>query len=473
MIRFLRLQIKKLLLGRIHAADLRRREGLSRFGELPPSHWGLQSQQGRLAAGGQFLGDLASEFDTPLYVVHRERLRRDFQAFRETFLRHYPKIDVGYSYKTNPLPGVLGELHKLDAGAEVISEFELWLARRLGVPPERIILNGPGKSRTSLEQAVDLGIKLINIDSWDEIELLDDISRRRGKTQSVALRVVTSVGWSSQFGVPLAGGEALRAFAKLRDCKHLDPCGVHIHLGTGLKEPATYFQAIEELLVLGRALEREHGIRLRCYDLGGGFGIPTVKSYSEWDTRLMLNDLPPTVHAGASCPPLEEYAKGIAERVLRYYPEPAGQPELVFEPGRAITSQAQMLLVRVLTIKESAAGKRIAIVDGGKNIAVPLGYEFHEILPVDKMAEPLSEIPYDVFGPLCHPDDRLLRRKRFPELQPGDVLAIMDAGAYFVPNQRNFSNPRPGAVMVDEGFKEVIRRPENYEDIVRLDPVIT
>ena len=196
----------------------------------------------------------------------------------------------GFSYKTNPLPGAIRALHRFGASAEVISHFELWLALQLGVPPGRIILNGPAKTLPALDLAVRHGVKLINIDGFAEIEQIDRRAGQHGRKQPVGVRIVTSVGWASQFGFRLAGRcrdggvpeESSRA-------AHLDPCALHIHLGTGIRDTQIYFQAIREALQLAARLRAELGVAIRHLDLGGGFGVPTVRPLSPLDAKFLAN----------------------------------------------------------------------------------------------------------------------------------------------------------------------------------------
>jgi diaminopimelate decarboxylase len=211
------------------------------------------------------------------------------------------------------------------------------------------------------------------------------------------------------------------------------------------------------------------GIEIAQLDLGGGFGVPTVRPFTEWDTRLILNGRPAgPIDVGAAAQP-EDYAREIVELLRKYYPAGAdASPMVIFEPGRAITSSAQCLVLRVLAVKEGQDGVRSVILDGGKNIAMPLGYESHELLAVTGAADPRGEC-YDFYGPLCHPGDLHFQSKAFRKLKADDLVAIMDAGAYFIPNQMNFSHPRPAAVMVNASRSSLLRQRESFDDIVRLD----
>lgn len=460
--------IKQRILRHVAAVNERRRCALAQERGLPSQIWdAATSADGHLMIGGCDTVALARRFGTPLHVIDRQRLQRDFVGFRDAFLGHYPKVEIGYSYKTNPLPGVIAYLHELGALAEVISHFELWLALRLGVPPRRIIFNGPAKTMEAVDLAVRSGVKLINLDAFDEIDRVAQAAERHRVRQPVGVRVVTSVGWQAQFGLRLHDCEARAAFERIRRIESLQPIGLHVHLGTGIKDVKTYLRAIREMLEFARQLQREAEIRLQYFDFGGGFGVPSVQPYSVWDSRLMNNNLPAGPVDPRDTPRPRDYAVHIGAMMREFYPADA-LPTLAFEPGRAITSSAQSLLLQVLAVKRDSAGTVRAILDGGKNIALPTGYEYHEFLPASKMTAPLAG-PINFYGPLCHPGDVLAVQKTFPETVMGDLVAIMDAGAYFIPNQMNFSNPRPAAVMVADGQATLLRARETFDDIVRLD----
>jgi diaminopimelate decarboxylase len=438
--------------------------------DLPADLWGASiSSEGNLIVGGCDASQLAGRFGTPLHVVDKERLQRNYLSFLEAFRSHYPLVAVGYSYKTNPLPGVLRSLHDVGAWAEVISHFELWLALKLGVPPERVVFNGPGKTLASLELAVARGIKLINIDNLWEPEAINRLAASAHRRQPVGVRVISSVGWSSQFGLSIASGAARAAFKKITTLDHLVPCGLHIHLGTGILDLAIYLQAIQEVLEFSKSLERDLGVRIRFLDFGGGFGVPTVRKFSEWDLRLMAAGYRPLAVDVSSATPISEYGKRIVQLVKEHYPDAEARGlTVLLEPGRAITSSAQTLLLRVLAVKDGPSSAKNVILDGGKNISMPLGYEYHEVLAASRLREPHTT-DCSLYGPLCHPGDVISLVKRLPPLEPGDLVAIMDAGAYFVPNQMNFSHPRPAAVMVERGAASLIRDRESFEDIVARD----
>lgn len=428
------------------------------------------SAEGHLLIHGWNAVSLAKQYGTPLYVVNRHILERDYTNFKQAFSSWCPKVEVCVSYKTNPLPAVLRILHSLGGSAEVISHFELWLALKLGVPPENIVFNGPCKTPDSLGLAVSQHIKLINIDNHDEIEAINTIAGTHNCRQQVGVRLITSVGWAGQFGMGIHSGAAWEAFRQIGLREHLSPVGLHLHLGTGIKDIGVYLRAIRESIDFARELKVQLGITIAYLDIGGGFGVSTVHKLSPLDEKLLANGYPARSVYNNTGPSLIDYGRSIGELIHDRFADVFPViPVLLLEPGRALMSSAQSLLVSVVAVKSGRRGTKNVIVDGGKNITMPLGYEHHEALVASKVGLPQDQSYYNVYGPLCHPGDVLFLMRRFPRIDPGDVLAVMDAGAYFVPNQMNFSNPRPAVVLVEDGRHQLVRERETFENIVALD----
>ncbi len=468
MIRWVKHKVERLVLQGIHffGREIIRHQDR----QSAPSAWDMAwNSKGHLTVQGCDLIKLAEEFGTPLHVVDRARLEKDYHGFLKSFRAHYPHVEIGYSYKTNPLPGVLKELHHLGAMAEVISHFELWLAFILGVPPSRIIFNGPGKTEEGLRLAVSRNIHVINIDGSREIDVIDRLAREQGRVQTVGIRVVTSVGWSDQFGMSIRSGGAMEAVERICKASNLHFQCLHIHLGTGIKNVRIYLQAIREVMDFSVLVERRLGIRTHYFDFGGGFGVPTVAPFSQLDNRLLANKFPAWTPGTSASPGLEEYGRAIGGLFRQYHSaDQSDPPTILFEPGRAVTSSAQSLLLRVIAIKPGDGGVDNVILDGGRNIVMPPLWEHHGVFVGSKVNSP-PERYYNLYGPLCHPGDLLFRARWLPKLEIGDVIAILDAGAYFIPNQMNFSNPRPAVVMVDGGLARLIRERESFQNIVALD----
>jgi diaminopimelate decarboxylase len=276
------------------------------------------------------------------------------------------------------------------------------------------------------------------------------------------------VGWAEQFGLPIANGAAHEAVRRLGGCPHIALEGLHLHLGTGITDIGTYLTAIRDLVRFAAHLRSEFGIVLKYVDLGGGFAAPTVAKFSSLDEILGQHGLPAWPPDLGGRPIVERHAGDIigalGDDLLAGNPGPV----IIFEPGRAISGSAQSLLVSVLARKDFGRRVPALILDGGRNVAMPPAWQYHALLPASRAAS-RGEHYFDVFGPLCHPGDLLFRARWLPDIQPGDLLAIMDAGAYFIPNQMNFSNPRPAVVTVGPAGWDVIRAKESFDDVVRLD----
>ncbi|MGL4553608.1 MAG: hypothetical protein ACRC33_20795, partial [Gemmataceae bacterium] len=370
MISLLRRLVKPFVVRAAH----RRNERLRALLTPPaPADWGAAVSDGHLTLAGCRLTDLARDHGTPLHVVHEDRLADNYRRFLDAFRAACPAVEVGFSYKTNPLPGALEILHRAGATAEVISHLELWLALRLGVPPERVVFNGPGKTPEGLKLAVERGVKIINLDNADEADLIQRFAADAGRTQAVGVRAITSVGWAAQFGLPIAGGAALAAFDRIAKCDRLEPRGLHIHLGTGIKDVGVYARAVDELFAFAALLKRTRGVTIDFFDLGGGFGVPTVAPLTATDERLLAAGYPPTPLDPGETPRLSVYAEAIGGLVRGHFPD--APPTLFFEPGRAVSSSAGVLLLRVLAVKPGPAGSRNVILDGGHNLAIPTSYE--------------------------------------------------------------------------------------------------
>ena len=451
---------------------IRQEEQARRLQPLVPDLWSCgQNDEGHLTVNGISVKELADRYGTPLHVLHEQNLLSTYNEFLASFKAVYPEVVLATSYKTNPVPHVLKTLHAAGSHAEVISHFELWLALKLGVPGEKIILNGPGKGEEALRLAVEQRVRIINIDGPGEIAKIARFARELGVQQHVGLRVITSVGWSSQFGLSIESGAAESAFQQILDYPELIPGGLHLHLGTGIQNIETYTRAVQELIEFAGRLKTNYGIEIAVFDLGGGFGVPTVRGKTDWDTRMISLGYPSRQAIPGAVPRPADFARALSplfERLGEMASSSAAAPTVILEPGRAITSSAQILLLSVIGKKRGPNEKQYLMVDGGKNITLPLEWETHQIFAASRLGRD-SSILHDVFGPLCHPGDIIVKNQAFPELEEGDVLAIMDAGAYFIPNQMVFSNPRPPIVSVHNGGCTVVRKRETFEDIVQAD----
>ncbi|MCY1034065.1 pyridoxal-dependent decarboxylase [Corallococcus sp. BB11-1] len=437
---------------------------------LPPETWSLESRPGHgLFLEGVSLTELVKEHGSPLHVVHLAALHRNAAAFQAVPPGAAGGCEVYYSYKTNPVPGVLSALHARGVGAEVISAYELWLALKLGVAPERIVYNGPVKSDASIRESITRGIGLLAANHVEELDVFARHAQELRKRPRVAVRVTTAQGWTSQFGTPIAGGMALAAYRKALAAGTLDVVGLHAHRGELIRTEAELEGFVGSVLDFADTLHRELGLDLEVLDLGGSLCTPTVEHIEQRDWRLNLTfqrDLPAPDFAAALS--IERYVAKVVSQVEAHYAKKGrARPRIFLEPGRAMTGNTQLLLGRVHALKDG--GERTwAVLDMGINHAECVRNEYHQLFHVER-PDAKAHRAYTVVGPICTPGDTLYHAVRLPELKVGDTLAIMDAGAYFVPFGTSFSFPQPAIVSVEGGKVRVLRRAETNEDLITFD----
>jgi diaminopimelate decarboxylase len=439
---------------------------------IPPEHWGLSVDAGgNLVLDGVPLSELGERSTSPLHVVSARRLRDNAQRFLSRPGGGTAGCEVFYSYKTNPLPGVLGELHSAGIGAEVISHYELWLAEKLGVPPDKIVYNGPAKSEDSVRAAIGLGIQLLNLNHREEIGVVARLARELGRKPRVGLRVTVGGGWTGQFGVSAEDGSALAAYEEALGTGALEVVGVHAHRGGMIRSEAELLPFVDGLLAFTERLFERFGLAPEILDFGGSLGLPSVRGLSPRELRLNRTFFRAlTAPDPGSALSIERYVELLRSRVEDHYrARGRPMPRVFLEPGRALTGDAQLLLTRVLSVKDGGE-RQYAILDAGINLADSCRAEYHALLSVNRQGAPSSRI-YTVVGPICTPGDTLYWAVALPELTPGDWLAIMDSGAYFVPFSTSFSFPRPAVVMVDQGQVRTLRRAERFADLIAYDDI--
>lgn len=434
---------------------------------LAPSHWGLEARAHEgLSVGDVPLHALLQKWGSPLFVVDVRALKRNARRFCD---QPAASLGVFYSYKTNPVAFVLSTLHGEGIGAEVISAYEFWLALRLGVPPERIIYNGPVKSESSVREAIERGIGLITANHAEELPVLASLAASVRQRARTGIRVSTSQGWSGQFGVPIAGGAALSAFERARALTSLDVCAVHAHRGGMIRSELELRAFVSEVLAFTDTLVERLGITLEILDFGGSLATPSVDHIAPLHWRLnrtLLRDLPAPDPTAALT--IESYVAILTEMVAQHFVRrSAPQPKVFIEPGRSLTGETQFLLASVHALKD-AGDRTYAILDAGINIAEPTRTEYHQLLPVNRFGQPPTRV-YTVVGPICTPGDTLYPAVRLPDLAVGDSLCIMDAGAYFVPFSTSFSYPQPAIVAIDGGRAFLIRHAERFDGMAARD----
>ena len=396
---------------------------------------------------------LIERFGTPLFVFSEHRLRQRAREAKRAFELRYPKVQFSWSYKTNYLDAVCRIFHQEGAWAEVVSEMEYDMARRLGVPPEQILFNGPYKPEESLRKALAEGAR-VHIDHYEELYLAERIAKELGRVVPVSIRVNMDTGihprWD-RFGFNLDTGEALDAARRIHTGGALTLDGLHCHIGTFILEPSAYGQAASKMAALAKQLRQETGMRIDFIDLGGGFA-----------SRSTLHG---QYGPGAdSAPALDDYAEAITSALLSAGFASDDMPTLLLETGRAMVDEAGFMLTRVVGNKRLADGSRSIIIDAGVNVLFTSFWYRHDVLPVTDRGGMQEETV--VYGPLCMNIDVVRPSVLLPPLEAGDPLVIRPVGAYNVTQWMQFIRLRPAVVLVGEdGSVDVIREAETLDDV--------
>jgi diaminopimelate decarboxylase len=445
--------------------------------------WGLETgPAGELRLCGHDLTALADTFGTPLHVIHCQWLQASAAGFLMAFRAAYPgKVSIHYAFKCNSLPVVIGLLRRCGLGAEIMSGLELELALRLGYRGHEIVVNGPAKSDSFLQRCVHEQVRLIVVDSLEELTALNGICRRMGDPADILLRInpdyvprgmnsgsATASRRGCAFGLDLKGGEVGRGLDMLREMPLLHCRGFHLHIGTGIRDARDYRDALDCLPRL-KDLAASAGCRMDILDLGGGFAAAASREMTSCELLLYqaLGVLPAS-RRGRAADGFADFAAAIGGTVSRFFSGTA-LPELLLEPGRCLVSSSQLLLLKVIRVKERPGIRKWLITDGGLGtVTLPTFYEHHELLLANDATRPPRE-KVTITGPVCFAGDIVYRNKLMPVVRSGEVLALMDSGAYFLAWESSFGFPRPAVVAVDGESVTRVRRAESLDDMVARD----
>ncbi|RVU36617.1 diaminopimelate decarboxylase [Hwanghaeella grinnelliae] len=409
-------------------------------------------RNGTLHAEDVPLSEIASAVGTPVYVYSTATLRRHYKVFTDAFAG--ARASVFYAVKANSNLAVLKTLGDMGAGADVVSEGELRRALAAGIPPSRIVFSGVGKTAEELIFALDTGILEINVESVNELELLNTVAGERGKVAEIAIRVnpdvdakthhkISTGKKENKFGIDIA--YALDIFKRAQAMPNLAPVTVAAHIGSQLTDLEPYRAAFQRLADLVRELRAE-GIPIHRVDLGGGLGVP---------------------YAGET-PPLPDAYAAVAREII----EPL-DVEMLFEPGRMIVGNAGILLAKVLFVKQGES-RRFVVVDAAMNDLIrPAMYDgYHGLKPVIERPEGTPMSPADIVGPICESGDTFAKERPLPLLNDGELVAFTTAGAYGAVMASTYnSRPLVPEVLVDGDRFAVIRPRQTYEEMLGADRI--
>jgi len=414
-------------------------------------HEPLEERKGNLYFDGFSVKELADKYDTPLYLMSEKRIRDNYDRLYGAFVNNYKYVRIYYAAKANTNLNVLKILHSQGAYLDTVSPGEVFLALSAGYTPDRIMFTGTSVRNDELKMLADANIT-INIDSQSEMDRLLKIS----VPQILSVRVNPEVGAGhhdhcitagpeSKFG--LWEEEVIQAYAIAQRAR-VGRFGIHMHIGSGVLEPEPYIAAVEKLLSIAKRVKKEVGINFEFIDIGGGLGVP----YKPEDTELDV--------AAFSSKVVNLFKNKVKDYGL-------GKPFLFVEPGRYLVCDSTILLTRVNTLKVTPAHKYVGVDAGFNTLIRPTIYgSYHPILVANKLNEPEKET-YSIAGPICESGDLLAKDRQLPEIQEGDLLAVLNAGAYgYSMSSQYNSRPRAAEVMIRAGKPVIVREREQLKDLM-------
>jgi diaminopimelate decarboxylase len=411
----------------------------------------LENRGGKLYFDGVSAIELAEAFDTPLYVISENRIRDNYQRLRNALISNYEKIKVYYASKANSNLSVLKILETEGACLDAVSPGEVFLALITGFPPSHILFTGTSLRNDELKFLAGSNIT-INVDSLSQLDRLLKIK----VPDLLSVRVNPEIGAGHHDHCITAGKntkfglwetDALKAYKKAKEAG-VARFGIHMHMGSGVLDVEPFVLALDKLLSVAKKVRDEVGISFEFVDMGGGLGVP----YKLEDNGLDLSLFSEKVLSLFKCR-IDEYD--------------LGEPFFCVEPGRYLVCDASILLTRVNTLKATPF-KRFVGVDAGFNTLVrPIMYgSYHHMLVANNLDAPEEET-YDVVGPICETGDILAKERRLPKVQEGDLLAILNAGAYgYAMSSQYNARPRAAEILVKNGKCAPIRERETLDDLL-------
>lgn len=396
--------------------------------------------------------DLATEFDTPLYVYSKNMIIDKFKATDAAF--SLVKHTICFALKANSNMKILKLMANLGAGGDVVSGGELSLVLKSGIPANKIVYASVGKTDREIEFAIKKGIMAFNVESEPELEVINEIAQNLNRKAHVSLRInpdidvhghpYISTGKSiNKFGIDI--NKAFDVFRRAEALPGIEVVGIHSHIGSQILNLDYYDAEAKKLYGLVTQVI-ESGIKIKHIDIGGGLGVKYADFISEYaDEKKSV----PSVY-------------DLARKIINVL-EPLGC-EIVFEPGRYLTAESGALITKVLYVKNIRNTKFIVTDAGMNDLIRPSLYKaYHQIVPTTHVKDKFEIV--DVVGPICESGDFFAKRRKLPVVQRGDFLAVMTAGAYGYSLASNYnSRPRPAEVWVDGKDAELIRERERVED---------
>ena len=415
-------------------------------------HEPFENRNGKLYVDGVSAVELAKKYDTPLYVISEKRIRENYNRLHKALASNYNKVRIHYAAKANSNLSVLKILENAGAYLDVVSPGEVSMALTSGYTPDRILFTGTSVRTDELEFLVNSSVT-INVDSLSQLDRLLKLSGPKILSIRINPEVgaglhshVITAGQQSKFG--LWEADAMKAYKTAKKAG-VERFGIQMHVGSGILDPKPFVQALEKLLNIAKKVHEKLGITFEFVDMGGGLGVPYTPDEEELDLEVFSEKM------------LNLFKNRIEKDGL-------GEPFFCVEPGRYLVADAGILLTAVNTVKTTPFKKFIGVDAGFNTLVRPTMYgSYHHIVVANKLNAP-EEAAYDVVGPICESGDALAKDRRLPIIHEGDLLAVLNAGAYgFAMSSQYNARPRAAEVLVKNGKVTLVREREQLDDLVK------
>jgi diaminopimelate decarboxylase len=411
----------------------------------------LENREGTLYFDGVSAIELAARFDTPLYVVSESRIRDNYRRLHDALTHNYGKVRIYYAAKANSNLSVLKILQTEGACLDAVSPGEVSMALATGFSSERILFTGTSVRNDELKFLADSNVT-VNVDSLSQLDRLLEITVPRVLSVRVNPEIgaghhdhCITAGKTTKFG--LWENNAVKAYEKAKKAG-VKRFGIHMHVGSGVLNVEPFVLALDKLLNVAKRVHDEIGVDFEFVDMGGGLGVPYKPEDEELDLSLFSEKV------------LSLFKGRIGEYGL-------GEPFFCVEPGRYLVCDASILLTAVNTLKETPFKKFVGVDAGFNTLVRPTMYgSYHHVLAANKLDSPEAET-YDVVGPVCESGDVLAKDRRLPKIQEGDLLAVLNAGAYgYSMSSQYNARPRAAEVLVKNGRSTLVRERETLDDLM-------
>ncbi len=416
----------------------------------------MEIRNGHLWIGGCDAVKLAA-YGTPIYVINEETIRQHYNMLKEILQKNYSKVRIHYAVKANSSIAILKILKKEGASLDCVSIGEIYTALKAGYSPDQIIYTGNNFTNQDLEFALSKGV-IINLDALSQIKRLHKLMRQKNlECNLLSFRVnpefgsgfhdhCITAGPDIKFGI--LESSILQAYKEAQDIG-FNRFGIHMHIGSGILEINPFKIAAKKFLEIARKIHAELGINFEFMDFGGGIGIPYTLAEKPFD--------------------LEGYGAtilGLFKQKIQEYE--LGEPIFCIEPGRFLVAESTIILTEVNTIKQTANKTYIGIDAGFNNLIRPTMYgSYHEVVVANKMDKKPEQV-YEIAGPLCESGDILARNRQLPPVEEGDILAILDAGAYGFTMASNYNlRPLAAEILVRKGKSYIVRDRQPLDDLLK------